>query len=79
VNDPEKSREAWEEVRREGRWTFHIVVTLATTAVCVVGEAIGNLAFRRGHRLFDGLVDAAIFGVLAGTFLAWWLWKKQEK
>lgn len=75
AEDP-KSR--WGVVRRGGRAVFHLIVTTATVLVCVVGESIGNLAFRGGHDLLSQAVDAAVFGVLAGNLLAWWLWARQE-
>lgn len=77
TDGPEDPRAKWEEVRRGGRLVFHVVVTLAATAVCVVGEVAGNLAFRKGHDLGGRAIAAAVFGVLAGNLLAVWLWARQ--
>ena len=68
----------WNEVRRGGRLAFHLLVTGAAIVVCVVAEALGNLAFRGGHDLGGQVFNAALFGLLAGNLLAWWLWVKQD-
>lgn len=56
-----------------------LVVTAATTAVCVAGEAAGNLIFRGGEGLSGQLTGAAVFGVCAGGILSVWLWMGRRR
>lgn len=71
-------RADWASVRSGGRVAFHAVITTATILFCVGGEIAGNLIFRRGAHLGDQMLNAAIFGFLAGNLLAWWVWKKED-
>ena len=71
-------RGRWDDVRRGGRVAFHLVIAVATIAVCVAGEAVGNLIFRRGDHLGDRVADAALFGFVAGNLLAWWIWRRED-
>src|SRR6185295_19979959 len=57
-----RNRDAWEKVRSGGRLAFHVVLTVVTMAVCVGGEAAGNLLFHGGADLADRALNAAIFG-----------------
>ena len=68
----------WNEVRRGGRLAFQLLVTGAVIVVCVIAEALGNLAFRGGHDIGARVFNAALFGLVVGNLLAWWLWVKQD-